>query len=108
MGEIGVQPDKGTLSAFNQRIFEHIRDYGYCGRSCDTANFYSELVAGNLKKFFPKAQFDVAELDFEFGTGRDLIMPNVSRVLDGDCDEQINVRLTCSTVKTICVPSSKK
>ena len=54
-------------------------------------DFYPALVAGNLKKYFPNAQFEVAEIDFEFGAGRDLITLDVARALDSDDGRNIFV-----------------
>ena len=45
-------------------------------------DFYPELAADNLKKFFPNARFEVTEIDFELGAGRDLITLDVARLID--------------------------
>ena len=54
-------------------------------------DFYPEMTAGNLKKFFPSAQIEVAEIDFELSEGRDLITLDVARLSDKDDGKNILV-----------------
>ena len=45
-------------------------------------DFYPEMIAGNLKKFFPDKNFETSELDFEISGGRDVTSLDAARFLN--------------------------